>query len=138
VLADRWGAHALFPEYRSREDQFPLALISPASDRRISSTLGGLKPSLTVPPLLMHPADAIARKLVDGAKVRVWNALGEVFLPLHATDAVRRGVVASEKGAWLATSANGQTISALVSASQDADLARGTCYNDTPVDVSAA
>ena len=136
VLAQRWGAHALFPEYRARDEKFPLALISPASDRRISSTFGGMKPSLETPPLLMHPADAAARQLADGAKVRVWNALGEVFLPLHVTDAVRRGVVSSEKGAWLASSPNGQTISALVSAGEDADLARGTCYNDTPVEVS--
>jgi hypothetical protein len=34
---------------------------------------------------------------------------------LRVTDAVARGVVASEKGAWLATSPTGQTISALVS-----------------------
>lgn len=138
VLAQRWGAHALLPEYRERDVEFPLALISPASDRRISSTFGGMKPSLSAPPLLMHPADAAARKLTDGVKVRVWNTLGEVFLPLHVTDAVRRGVVSSEKGAWLASSPNGQTISALVSASEDADLARGACYNDTPVEVSSA
>ena len=137
VLAARWGAHALLPEFRTRDDRFPLALISPASDRRISSTFGGMKPSLTAPLLLMHPADALARKLADGVRVRLWNDLGEVFLILQVSDAVRRGVVSSEKGAWLATAANGQTISALVSASQDADLARGACYNDTPVDVSA-
>ena len=138
VLAQRWGAHALLPEYRTRDETFPLALISPASDRRISSTFGGMKPSLTAPSLLMHPADASARKLADGAKVRLWNGLGEVFLSLHITDAVRRGVVSSEKGAWLASSPNGQTISALVSATEDADLARGACYNDTPVEVSPA
>jgi hypothetical protein len=48
------------------------------------------------------------------------------------------GVVSSEKGAWLATSKTQQTISALVSADQRADLADGACYNDTRVDVEAA
>lgn len=138
VLAKRWGAHALLPEFRPRDEKFPLALISPASDKRISTTFGGMKPSLTAPPLLMHPDDAAARGLTEGARVKVWNALGEVFLPLHVTDAIRPGVVASEKGAWLATSPNGQTISALVSATQRADLAEGACYNDTGVEVSAA
>ena len=77
------------------------------------------------PPLLMHPDDARARGL-DGAQlVRVCNELGAVVLPLRVTDAVARGVVASEKGAWLATSPTGQTISALVSADARADLARG-------------
>ena len=30
----------------------------------------------------MHPDDARARGLADGATVRVWNDLGEVHLPL--------------------------------------------------------
>jgi len=61
-----------------------------------------------------------------------------VILPLLVTDAVRPGVVASEKGAWLCTSRTGQTISALVSADMRADLAEGACFNDTRVEVSPA
>jgi hypothetical protein len=48
------------------------------------------------------------------------------------------GVVSSEKGAWLATSPTGQTISALVSAEDRADLSEGACYNDVRVEVGAA
>jgi anaerobic selenocysteine-containing dehydrogenase len=70
--------------------------------------------------------------------VRVWNDLGSVTLRLEVSDAVLPGVVASEKGAWLATSPNGQTISALVSADDRADLAEGACFNDTGVEVEAA
>ena len=138
VLAARWGAHALLPEFRPAEARFPLALISPASDKRISSTLGGLDGATDALPLLMHPDDAAKRGLRDGAEVKVWNDLGEVFLPLHVTDAVRQGVVSSLKGAWLASARNGQTISALASATRRADLALGACFNDTPVDVCAA
>jgi len=138
TLASRWGAHALLPDFRPAETRFPLALISPASDKRISSTLGGLDGALAASPLLMHPDDAAARGLTDGAEVRLWNELGEVFLPLHVTDAIRRGVVSSHKGAWLASSRNGQTISALASAALRADLAHGACFNDTAVDVGAA
>ena len=138
TLAARWGAHALLPEFRPADTRFPLALISPASDKRISSTMGGLRGGRAPPLLLMHPDDAAARRLRDGIEVKIWNDLGEVFLPLHITDAVRRGVVASEKGAWLASSRNGQTISALASATLRADLALGACYNDTGVEVSAA
>ena len=110
-------------------------LISPASDKRISSTLGDLAGSREAPPLLMNPADAAARSCARH-RVRVWNDLGEVILPLEMTDAVPPGVVASEKGAWLSTSRTGQTISALVSADMRADLAEGACFNDTPVEVS--
>jgi len=85
----------------------------------------------------MNPADASARALVDASTVRVFNALGEVVLKLQVTSDVPPGVVSSEKGAWLATSSTQQTISALVSADQRADLADGACYNDTRVEVEA-
>ena len=114
-------------------------LISPASDARVSSTLlgAGGAPG-EAPPLMMHPADAAARKLDGCQRVRVGNDLGEVILPLLITDAVPPGVVASEKGAWIATSPTGQTISALVSTEARADLAKGACYNDVSVEVVAA
>ena len=137
VLAERWGADALLPGWRPSPAIYPLRLISPASDRRISSTLGDLAGSRRAPPLLMNPADAARRRLEEGSQVRVWNERGEVVLRLAVTDAVRPGVVASEKGAWVATSPTGQTISALVSADLKADLAEGACFNDTPVEVSA-
>ena len=84
----------------------------------------------------MHPEDAIARGLGEGAQVRVWNELGEVFLRLHITDEMRPGVVCSEKGAWFRTSRNGQTVTALTPLHK-ADLAGGACFNDARVEVSA-
>jgi anaerobic selenocysteine-containing dehydrogenase len=134
-LAQRWGEAALMPTWREGTSDYPLMLISPASDRQISSTLGFAD---TKPRLMMHPSDAAARGLTDDAVVKVWNERGEVILPLHVTDAVPPGVVASEKGAWLATSRTGQTISALVSADMRADLAEGACFNDTRVEVASA
>ncbi len=138
TLARRWGAAALLPGWRERDASYPLMLVSPASDRRISSTLGGLAGQHQAPSLQMNPSDAAARKLEPGIDVRVWNDRGDVVLRLDLTDAVPPGVVASEKGAWLATSRSGQTISALVSADLRADLAEGACFNDTPVEVGAA
>ena len=138
TLAGRWGAAALLPGWRERQASHPLMLISPASDKRISSTLGGLAGSRRAPPLMMNPEDAVQRSLVHGTEVRVWNERGEVILPLAVTDKVPPGVVASEKGAWLKTSRTGQTISALVSADLRADLAEGACFNDTAVEVSRA
>jgi anaerobic selenocysteine-containing dehydrogenase len=138
TLAARWGADAALPQWREREPTYPLMLISPASDKRISSSLGSLPPSQRTPRLMMHPADAEVRGLANGKDVRMWNELGEVVLPLTVTDAVRPGVVASEKGSWIATSPTGQTISALVSADMRADLSEGACFNDTLVQVGPA
>ncbi len=115
---------------------YPLTLITPASDQRITSTFGGLALNGGMPALEMNTADAAARGLTDGITVKVFNDLGEVYLRLRITDAVRPGVVSSEKGAWLRTSPNGQTVSALAPAHK-ADLAEGACYNDCRVEVSA-
>src|SRR5881296_2732317 len=126
---------ARLPRYLPVDSRFPLTLISPASDERITSTFGGVSDDET-PPLEMHPDDARARGLEAGMRVRVWNDLGEVRLPLRVTDIVPRGVVSSLKGAWLRTSDNGQTISALCPA-HHADIAEGACFNDARVEVAA-
>jgi anaerobic selenocysteine-containing dehydrogenase len=134
TLGARYGA--ALPEYRPLASPYALTLITPASDKRITSTFGGLAANDATPVLEMHPIDAAARGLADGISVKVWNELGEVFLPLHITTAVRPGVVSSEKGAWLRTSPNGQTVSALAP-THKADLADGACYNDARVEVAA-
>jgi anaerobic selenocysteine-containing dehydrogenase len=138
VLAERWGRAAKLPSFRPRSSNYPLMLISPASDKRISSTTFELGHNGGTPSLWMNPADASARSLNHEQRVRVWNDHGSVFLRLAITEAVMPGVVSSEKGAWLSTSENGQTISALVSADERADLAKGACFNDTGVEVSPA
>jgi anaerobic selenocysteine-containing dehydrogenase len=134
TLGERHGA--FLPGYRPLESHYPLTLITPASDKRITSTFGGLPVNDATPVLEMNPDDAARRGLTDGMWVRVWNDLGEVFLPLRVTAAVRSGVVCSEKGAWLRTSSNGQTVSALAPAHK-ADLADGACFNDARVEVHA-
>ena len=133
-LEQKYGQR--LPSYRPYETPYPLLLISPASDRRITSTFGNLPSSAGVPPLEMHPDDARARGLEHGMRIKMWNELGEVHLPLAITDAVRPGVVSSLKGAWFKTSDNGQTVSALCPG-HHADLAGGACYNDTRVEVAA-
>jgi anaerobic selenocysteine-containing dehydrogenase len=135
TLAQRWGEHARLPRYLPPEETYPLALITPASDRTISSTLGNLRKT---PVLDMNPDDAAARGLRSGQMVRIWNTLGEVVLPVAVSTTVPPGVVASEKGAWLSSSPTGMTVSALVSADARADLADAACFNDGRVEVAAA
>jgi anaerobic selenocysteine-containing dehydrogenase len=124
---------APLPTFRAVESKYPLTLISPGSDKRTTSTFGGLRYSDAVW-VDMHPQDAAVRGLTDGMMVRVWNDLGEVHLRLRVTEDVRPGVISSLKGAWLRTSDNGQTVSALVP-SHYADLCQGACFNDTRVEV---
>ncbi len=133
-LEEKYGSR--LPTYRPYETKFPLILITPASDERITSTFGGLKAGDVTPALEMHPDDARARGLTDGTMVRVWNELGEVHLPLKVTDSIRAGVLCSLKGAWMKTSDNGQTVSALAPG-HHADICGGACYNDCRVEVAA-
>ncbi|HYE94251.1 MAG TPA: molybdopterin-dependent oxidoreductase [Terriglobales bacterium] len=132
-LEEKYGAR--LPRFVPVESRYPLTLITPASDRLITSTFGHVHFD-EAPPLEMHPEDAKARGLADGARVRVWNDLGEVHLTLEVTDIIPPGVVCSLKGAWFRTSDNGQTVSALAPA-HHADIAEGACYNDARVEVAA-
>jgi anaerobic selenocysteine-containing dehydrogenase len=113
-------------------DEFPLALVSPATDRTISSTLGELwrQPAH----LEIHPADALPRGIADGAPVRVRNSGGEVRCLARVTPAIREGVVLLPKGLWSHHTLSGTTASALAPDSL-ADLGGGACFNDARVEV---
>jgi len=117
-----------------RSDRYPLALISPASDRTISSTLGELpRPDVK---LLMHPADAEARRLADHDQVRVFNELGEVQCTLNVAPSIRPGTVSLPKGIWRRSTRNNTTGTALVPDTLT-DLGGGACFNDARVEVAS-
>jgi anaerobic selenocysteine-containing dehydrogenase len=110
----------------------PLALISPATDRTINSTLGQLVHEEAV--LSIHPVDARARKLRTDDAVRVWNAHGEVRCRAYVTPEVRMGVVELPKGLWSRHTRNGATANALAPDTLT-DLGQGACFNDARVQV---
>jgi anaerobic selenocysteine-containing dehydrogenase len=114
-------------------DRHPLALISPASEKTISSTLGELRERAGA--LQMHPGDAAARGLSQDDPVRVFNDLGEVHCPLAITREIRPGTVCLSKGLWRKSTYNGSTGTALVPDSLT-DLGGGACFNDARVEVA--
>jgi len=112
--------------------EYPLALISPASERTISSTLSELpRPEVR---LLMNPDDADARGLKEGDDIRVFNALGEVRCKAQVGAWIRRGTVSLPKGLWRKHTANGYTANALAPDTLT-DLGGGACFNDARVEV---
>jgi anaerobic selenocysteine-containing dehydrogenase len=124
------GLYTFQPDPASEE--FPLALISPASDRTISSTLGELpRPEVK---LLLNTIDALARGIQDDDDVRVWNALGEVRCRAQVGAWVRPGTAVLPKGLWRRNTANGFTATALAPATLT-DLGGGACFNDARVEV---
>jgi anaerobic selenocysteine-containing dehydrogenase len=113
----------------------PLALISPATNRTISSYLGHLRRGKV--PLEMHPHDAAERGLRDGDRVRVWNQYGEVITALRLNRDLMPGVACLPKGLWAKHTDNGRTANALAPPTL-ADLGGNACFNDARVDVARA
>ena len=112
--------------------EFPLALISPASERTISSMLSELpRPEVR---LLMHPDDAAARGLSEGDAIRVFNEHGEVRCNLAVGTWIRAGTVSLPKGLWRKHTANGYTANVLAPDTLT-DLGGGACFNDARVQV---
>lgn len=116
-----------------RDSRYPLAMISPANNKMVSSTLGEFNyPELF---LDMHPADAAARGLSNKDIVKVYNELGEVVCRLKMTRGVREGVVSMPKGAWRKSSRNSQTSTALCPATIN-KVGGAACFNDARVEVA--
>ncbi len=112
---------------------YPLALISPASEKTISSTFGQLRRNIAR--LQIHPDDAEARGIAEGDTVRVFNSLGDVHCLAHLTADVARGVLSLPKGLWRQSTLNGETANALVPATLERHSG-GACFNDARVEVA--
>ena len=119
--------------YQTASDaRYPLALISPATSKLVSSTFGEFNyPELS---LTLNPADAAQRGIGDGARVRIFNEVGEVVCRAKVSRRVRQGVAVLPKGAWMKSSQNGRTSTALCPDSIN-EIAGGACFNDARVEV---
>jgi formate dehydrogenase len=95
--------------------------------------------------LRIHPTDAAARSLEDGAAVRITSASGAVEVPVLVTDEMTPGVVAlphgwGHAGGWqLANAAGGVNSNELMSADPESleRLAGMSHLNGVPVEVAA-
>jgi anaerobic selenocysteine-containing dehydrogenase len=114
-------------------DTYPLALISPSSEKTINSTLGELRARTAT--VYMHASDAAARGLTSGDAVRVHNDLGEVHCFVDVGDGIAPGTVTMAKGLWRKSTLNQQTTNALAPTTLT-DLGGGACFNDSRVEVT--
>ena len=116
-------------------DEHPLALISPASAKTTNSTFGQLdrRPAH----VKIHPEDAAARGIEDGAPVRLDSALGSVTCRARITEDVRRGVLSLAKGIWSHRVAGDGSTTNAVAPDALADLGGGATFNDARVEIVA-
>jgi anaerobic selenocysteine-containing dehydrogenase len=117
-----------------RSESFPLCLITPASAKLVSSTFGEF--NVQELHVTIHPEDARLRGIDSGDRVRVWNDLGEVECIARVDAHVREGVVSIPKGAWMKSSLNGRTSTALTPSNVNV-VGGGACFNDARVEVAA-
>ena len=125
------GEHP-FSYHSVASDGYPLQLISPATSRLISSTLGEF--NMEELRVSLHPHDAGVRRITSGDRVRVFSDLGEVICRATVSDRVKPGVVVLPKGFWRKASLNGMTATALCPA-HVSEVGGGACYNDAWVEL---
>jgi anaerobic selenocysteine-containing dehydrogenase len=125
------------PELAAR---YPLAMISPPARNFLNSSfvnVASLRASEGEPLLELHPQDAAARGIADGALVRVHNDRGSYRCKARVTDRARVGVVVGLGVWWRKFGLGGTNVNELTH-QRLTDLGRGPAFYDCLVEVQAA
>ncbi len=124
-------------------ERYPLALMSLKQHQRfLNSHYGGFEHHLPDPPrprLDISAADAEARGIAEGERVRVYNGRGELFTTAAISDRLQPGLVTMPFG-WWAGEADARTVNVLTNAAiggDDPDVG-SAAFHDTLVEVEAA
>jgi anaerobic selenocysteine-containing dehydrogenase len=128
------------PHVDSRPIAGRLRLLSPASAWAMNTSYGNDAKNgekLAAEGVVLHPADAAARGLSEGAIARLANEEGEILLPVHVAERTPRGVALAVKGAWPKLSSQRRNINVL-HASRKTDMGESTSVHGIEVTVSAA
>jgi anaerobic selenocysteine-containing dehydrogenase len=119
--------------------RYPLAMISPPARHFLNSTfvnVASLRATEREPRVELHPDDAAARALADGAMVRVFNDRGAFLARLRVTDRTRPGVATAMGIWWPKLAPGGHNVNAVTSQALT-DLGRGPTFYDCLVEVEA-
>jgi len=125
------------PELAAR---YPLAFISPPSRNFLNSSFANLPAFLAeagAPTLLLHPDDAAARGIAEGAQVRVFNDRGAFLARAEVTDRARPGVVVAPSVWWRKLAPGGENANAVTSQGLT-DLGRAATFYDCLVEAAPA
>jgi anaerobic selenocysteine-containing dehydrogenase len=117
--------------------RYPLALISPAAHAFLNSSFANLPKQLRQelrPFVEIHPADAEARGIRSGDRVRAFNERGSCELQAVVTTRAREGVVVSPSVWWNKLSPGGANINQLTS-QQLTDMGGGATFYDALIEI---
>jgi len=122
------------PELAAR---YPLAMISPPARNFLNSSfvnIESLRAAEREPHLDIHPVDAEARGVVDGALVRIFNDRGSMQARARVTDRAREGVVVGLSIWWKKLSPDGCNANQVTSQALT-DLGGSATFYDCLVEV---
>jgi biotin/methionine sulfoxide reductase len=132
--------------FAPQEDgRHPLRLVSPQPADKLHSQLEAAladAPGARPAPLAIHPDDASARRMAEGALVRVANGRGACLARARITGDIAPGVVALPTGAWFDPGEDGVdgqgNPNVLTEDIGTSRLAQGTSAHTARVDVASA
>jgi len=122
-----------------RARRFPLAIISPPARNFLNSTfvnVASLRDAEGEPALEIHPLDAAARGITDGARLRVFNDRGGFELQARVTDRARPGCVVALSIWWKKLTRDGRNANEVTSQALT-DIGRGPTFYDCLVEVES-
>jgi anaerobic selenocysteine-containing dehydrogenase len=123
----------------SGDARYPLELLARKCDNYLNSTFANLPPQQKMenPDLLeISAADAEARGIADGDRVRVFNSRGEILLTARVNGATRPGVVAARLN-WAKLTGQARNINVLTS-ERLTDMGGGGTFYSVLVEVARA
>jgi anaerobic selenocysteine-containing dehydrogenase len=132
-IAPRESAHSS-PDVAKR---YPLAIISPPAHNFLNSSFANLPSFVKAekePRLDIHPADAAARGIRDGDRIRVFNDRGEFRLKVRVSEKARPGVVVALSVWWKKLTTDGCNANDVTSQGLT-DLGAGATFYDALVEV---
>ena len=120
-------------------ERFPLALITPKTHLFLNSTFANQQRQHAAQPepeVVVHPADAAPRGIVDGGEVRVWNERGSFSCTARVSDDARPGVLVAPMGWWNGDYRGGRSAQATTSQVLT-ETAHAPTFNDNRVEAEA-
>lgn len=120
-------------------DQFPLRLISPPGSHIVNTTMGNVPSIIKLaggePSVVVHPNDAMQRKIVDGEYVCVRSSTGEIKRRVRVSDEAKQGVVVA-LGQWWAKLAPDKKSLNDITSERLTDLGGGSTFGNVAVQVA--
>jgi len=143
---ERWGVSELPDFFESAEStarmpdearRYPFYFMTPNTKNRIHSQFNNLEMIRKISPapfVQIHPDDAQAHGIDDGALTRIYNDRGELRVAARLDWGIQRGCVAVTNGWW---AGEGGTVN-FCSRGRETDMGHGAAFHDNRVAIEKA